>query len=62
MKPEPANGVVVEDVDNVGDQDQDHSGAEGFPGMTTQSRPFYLVIKLQKPGHRARDFSMLLLT
>ena len=56
MEPEPANGVVVEDVDDVGDQDQDHSGAESFPDMATQSRPFYLVIKFQKPGHRAWDY------
>ena len=32
VEPEPAKGVVVEDVDDVGDQDQGHSGAESFPG------------------------------
>ena len=32
MEPEPANGVVVEDVDDVGEHDQSHSSAETFPG------------------------------
>ena len=38
MEPEPADGVVVEDVDDVGDQDQDHSGAESFPGRNIKTR------------------------
>ena len=29
---EPTDSVVVQDVHNVGEQDQSHSGAESFPG------------------------------
>ena len=32
VETEPADGVVVEDVDDVGEQDQSHSSAETFPG------------------------------
>ena len=31
VEPEPAKGVGVEDVDDVGDHDQGHSDAESFP-------------------------------
>ena len=33
-KLEPADSVVVQDVDNVGEQDQSHPGTESFPGNT----------------------------
>ena len=31
---EPTDGVVVQDVNNVGEQDQSNSGTESFPGNT----------------------------
>ena len=32
MESEPADGVVVQDVNNVGGQDQSHSAAKSSPG------------------------------
>ena len=40
VETEPADRVVVEDVDDVGDQDQHHSSAEVPPTRNTQTGPF----------------------
>ena len=39
METEPADRVVVEEVDDVGDQDQHHSRAEVPPARNTQTGP-----------------------
>ena len=39
VETEPADRVVVEEVDDVGDQDQHHSRAEVPPARNTQTGP-----------------------
>ena len=56
VQPEPTDGVVVEDEDDVGDQDQGHSAAESFP--VNNIRIFLSCLKnLEKPGQRFSGFS-----
>ena len=37
MEPEPADGVVGEDVNDVGDDDQSHSTTEGSPNNNNKT-------------------------
>ena len=56
VEPEPTDGVVVQDVDDVGDQDQSHSTTERSPSnniKTIISRE----LKIEKPGERISPWS-----